>query len=53
LQAGGDQVIGFGSSPGPGSYVVHADAVAEVASTNSIYRTRKQTSTSLVIQPPE
>ena len=53
LQAGGEQVIPFGSSPGPGSYVVHADAVAEVASTNSIYRARKQTSTSLVIQPPE
>jgi hypothetical protein len=53
LQAGGEQVIRFGSSPGSGSYVVHADAVAEVASTNSIYRARKQTSTSLVIQPPE
>jgi len=53
LQAGREQLIQFGSSPGPGSYVVHADAVAEVASTNSIYRARKQTSTSLVIEPTE
>ena len=53
LQAGGEQVIPFGSSPGPGSYVVHADAVAEVASTNSIYRARKQTTDRLAVQPPE
>ena len=53
LRSGGGQVIPFGSSPGPGSYVVHADAVAEVASTNSIYRARKQTSDPLVVQPPE
>ena len=53
LRSGGEQVIPFGSSPGPGSYVVHADAVAEVASTNSIYRARKQTSSPLLIQPPE
>ncbi len=50
LKAGADQTIPFGSSPGPGSYVVHADAVAEVASTKSIYRARKQTSGHLVIQ---
>ena len=53
LRSGGEQVIPFGSAPGPGTYVVHADAVAEVASTNSIYRARKQTDTPLVIQSPE
>lgn len=53
LQSGAQQVIPFGSSPGPGAYIVHADAVAEVASTNSIYRARKQTVQSLVIQPPD
>jgi Putative Ig domain len=53
LGSGGEQVIPFGSSPGPGSYMVHADAVAEVASTNTIYRARKQTTQSLVIQPPD
>jgi len=53
LGSGGEQVIPFGSSPGPGSYIVHADAVAEVASTNSIYRARKQTGDPLVIQAPE
>ena len=35
-----------------GPYVVHADAVAEVASTNTIYRARKQTTGALVIQAP-
>ena len=53
LKAGGEQVIPFGSSPGPGSYVVHADAVAEVARTNTIYRARKQTPGKLVIEEPE
>jgi hypothetical protein len=53
LGAGAEQVIPFGSSPGAGSYIVHADAVAEVASTNSIYRARKQTADPLVIQPAE
>jgi len=53
LRSGGEQVIPFGASPGPGSYIVHADAVAEVASTNSIYRARKQTTDPLVIQAPE
>jgi len=46
-------VIPFGSSPGPGNYIVHADAVAEVARTNTIYRARKQTAQQLVIQAPE
>jgi hypothetical protein len=53
LRSGGEQVIPFGSSPGPESYVVHADAVAEVPSTNLIYRARKQTTEPLVIQSPE
>jgi hypothetical protein len=53
LRSGAEQVIPFGSSPGSGTYAVHADAVAEVASTNTIYRARKQTAAALVIQPPE
>ncbi len=53
LGSGGEQVISFGSSPGPDTYIVHADAVAEVASTNTIYRARKQTTQPLVIQPPD
>jgi Putative Ig domain len=52
LRSGAEQVIPFGASPGPGSYVVHADAVAEVPSANAIYRARKQTGDPLVIQPP-
>jgi hypothetical protein len=50
LHAGAEQVIPFGSSPGPGTYVVHADAVAEVASTSTIYRARKQTSDHLIVR---
>ena len=42
-------VIPFGSSPGPGSYVVHADAVAHHGSGHHIYRARKQTSEPLTI----
>lgn len=53
LRAGAEQLIQFGASPGPESYIVHADAVAEVASTNTIYRARKQTTQALVIQPPD
>lgn len=53
LKSGGEQVIPFGSEPGPGKYIVHADAVAEVAKTNTIYRARKQTADKLVIQAPE
>jgi len=53
LQSGGQQLIPFGSGPGPGQYIVHADAVAEVPSTNSIYRARKQTDAPLLIQEPE
>jgi len=53
LRAGAEQVIPFGSTPGPGTYIVHADAVAEIASTDTIYRSRKQTADPLVIQAPE
>ena len=49
LKRGTQQVIPFGSEPGPGKYVVHADAVAEVAATNTIYRARQQTTQLLVI----
>jgi Putative Ig domain len=50
LQAGTfEQVIPFGSSLPAGKYVVHADAIAEVATTNSIYRSRKQTPSSLAV----
>jgi len=41
------QIIPFGAGPGEGAYMVHADAIAEVESTNSIYRARKQTTTPL------
>jgi Putative Ig domain len=42
-------VIPFGSSPGPGTYVVHADAVAHHPGGQHIYRARKQTSAPLSI----
>jgi len=53
LASGAEQVIPFGSSPGPGTYIVHADAVAESASSSAIYRARKQTAQSLAIEAPE
>jgi len=53
LRAGAEQVIPFGSSPGPGTYIVHADAVAEIASTNTIHRARQQTADPLVIETPQ
>ena len=40
----GAQPIDFGSTLPRGSYVVHADAVAEVTESNSIHRARLQTS---------
>lgn len=52
LQPQLSQVIPFGASPGEGVYIVHADAVAEVASTNSIYRARKQTANPLTLNAP-
>ena len=43
-------VIPFGSSPGLGTYVVHADAVAHNTTASAyIYRARKQTAHALVI----
>jgi Putative Ig domain len=42
-------VIPFGSSPGPGTYVVHADAIAHHPSGHHVYRARKQTSEPLPI----
>ena len=42
-------VIPFGLSPGPGSYVVHADAIAHHPSGHHIYRARKQSSEPLSI----
>ena len=52
LQPQLSQVIPFGASPGEGVYIVHADAVAEVESTNSIYRARKQTANPLTLKAP-
>lgn len=43
--------FGEGSHLPAGSYVVHADAVAEVAAKDSIFRGRQQTPTPLVINP--
>jgi hypothetical protein len=40
----GTQPIDFGSTLPRGAYVVHADAVAEIADSNTIYRARLQTS---------
>lgn len=47
----GSQVIPFGATPGPGKYVIHADAVAEIARTDSIYRARKETKDPLNVPP--
>jgi hypothetical protein len=52
LKGGVQQVILFGAEPGPGEYIVHADAVAEVEKTNNIYRARQQTAGKLEIQEP-
>ncbi len=42
-------VIPFGSAPGPGTYVVHADAVAHHPGGHHIFRARKQTTDPLPI----
>ncbi len=42
-------VVPFGSSPGLGTYVVHADAIAHHPGSHHIYRARKQTSQPLPI----
>ena len=44
-----DFEISFGSMLPPGSYVVHADAIAEIAAKRAIYRQRLQTPTPLRI----
>jgi hypothetical protein len=50
LKAGvADLAIPFGLNMPPGSYVVHADAIAEVPAKNAIYRQRLQTPSPLVV----
>jgi hypothetical protein len=44
-----EQVIPFSSTLPNGRYIVHVDAVAEVAATRSIYRSRLQTVAPLVV----
>ena len=43
IAAGAQQEIPFGSSPGPGTYVVRADAVAHFPHTQHVLRAHKQT----------
>jgi hypothetical protein len=43
--------FGEGSDLPVGTYVVHADAVAEVAANDAIFRARQQTPTPLVVSP--
>lgn len=45
----GSQMIPFGSSLPRGNYVVHADAIGEIADTFTIYRARLQTPQPLVV----
>ena len=54
LKAGATDVkIPFGNSPGYGGYVVHADAIAEIAARNVILRQRLQTAGALqIVQGP-
>ncbi len=49
LQQYMDQVIPFSSTLPNGRYIVHVDAVAEIAATNSIYRSRLQTREAIVV----
>lgn len=44
-----EQVIPFSSTVPNGRYIVHVDAVAEVAASRSIYRSRLQTQTPLAV----
>jgi len=44
-----DQELPFGETLPPGGYVVHVDAVGEVASRNVIYRQRMETPTALQV----
>ncbi len=54
LKAGATDVkIPFGSAPGYGGYMVHADAIAEIAARNVILRQRLQTAGALqIVQGP-
>ena len=54
LKAGATDVkIPFGNTPGYGGYVVHADAIAEIAARNVILRQRLQTAGALqILQGP-
>lgn len=53
LKANSDKVaIPFGSTLPRGSYVVHADAIAEVESKGAIYRNRLETPQPLVVAVP-
>ncbi len=45
-----DWEVSFRSSVPQGSYIVHVDAVGEVASKNRIYRARLQTATPLLVE---
>lgn len=49
LEEDTDQTIPFSSTLPNGSYIVHVDAIAEVAATNTIYRSRLQTPSPLVV----
>jgi hypothetical protein len=54
IQPTTQQEIPFGTAPGPGSYQVRADAVAELADDRTILRAAKETGEGeLVIQPPD
>ena len=44
-----EQTILFSSTLPNGSYIVHVDAIAEIAATNTIYRARLQTPRALVV----
>jgi len=46
-----DQVIPFGASPGPGGYLIHADAVGRWSGDHNVYRARKETSNKLELTP--
>jgi len=51
---GSEKLIQFGAdaTPGSGSYIIHADAVAEIAARNVIHRARVQTAEPLRIAQP-
>jgi len=49
LQQEGEQSIPFSSTLPNGRYYVHVDAIAEIAATNTIYRSQLQTQPSIVV----